>query len=98
MSANRKPTQLESLAAGVIAGAVEGAATYPAEFLKTKAQFASSKGQPVSVCASELTAERRFDCDPQQYRQDERRGGIVLWLGGTDCGQWIEGGRAIHDV
>lgn len=44
---HRKPTQLESLAAGVIAGAVEGAVTYPAEFLKTKAQFASSKGQPV---------------------------------------------------
>ena len=44
---NRKPTQWESLTAGKIAGAVEGAATYPAEFLKTKAQFASSAtGQP----------------------------------------------------
>ena len=38
----RKPTQWESLTAGIIAGAVEGAITYPAEFAKTKAQFASS--------------------------------------------------------
>lgn len=52
---HRKPTQWESLAAGVIAGAVEGAATYPAEFLKTKAQFASSKGQPTGGLISILT-------------------------------------------
>ncbi len=41
MSLQRKPTQYESLLAGVIAGAVEGALTYPADFVKTKAQFAS---------------------------------------------------------
>jgi len=32
-----------SLTAGMIAGAVEGAVTYPAEFVKTKAQFGGSK-------------------------------------------------------
>lgn len=41
---HRKPTQYESLLAGVIAGAVEGAATYPAEFVKTRAQFTANKG------------------------------------------------------
>lgn len=44
---HRRPTQYESLLAGVIAGGVEGAATYPAEFVKTKAQFTSTKG---AVC------------------------------------------------
>ncbi|KAL7420952.1 hypothetical protein Q5752_004906 [Cryptotrichosporon argae] len=44
ISKQRKPRQLESLFAGVVAGGVEGAATYPAEFLKTKAQFASGSG------------------------------------------------------
>jgi solute carrier family 25 citrate transporter 1 len=44
MQQRRKPAQWESLSAGMIAGAVEGAATYPAEFLKTKAQFASKRG------------------------------------------------------
>lgn len=43
MQQRRKPTQWESLFAGVTAGAVEGAVTYPAEFLKTKAQFTGSK-------------------------------------------------------
>jgi solute carrier family 25 citrate transporter 1 len=38
----RKPTQAESLGAGIIAGAVEGFITYPAEFVKTKAQFSRS--------------------------------------------------------
>ena len=48
-SSQRKPNRLESLLAGVVAGAVEGAVTYPAEFVKTKAQFASSsKSSPVS--------------------------------------------------
>jgi solute carrier family 25 citrate transporter 1 len=49
-TAQRKPTQWESLFAGIAAGAVEGAVTYPAEFVKTKAQFAStSKSGPVSL-------------------------------------------------
>ncbi|KAK1924536.1 mitochondrial carrier domain-containing protein [Papiliotrema laurentii] len=45
----RKPTQYESLLAGIIAGSVEGGITYPAEYLKTKAQFASSKGSGPSI-------------------------------------------------
>jgi solute carrier family 25 citrate transporter 1 len=44
----RKPTQLESLSAGMVAGAVEGFITYPAEFVKTKAQFESKVGGKVS--------------------------------------------------
>lgn len=46
---HRKPTQVESLMAGVVAGAVEGFATYPAEFVKTKAQFSSSSSAEVSL-------------------------------------------------
>lgn len=42
MNNRRKPTQAESLGAGIVAGAVEGFATYPAEFVKTKAQFSRS--------------------------------------------------------
>jgi solute carrier family 25 citrate transporter 1 len=46
----RKPTQAESLGAGIIAGAVEGFVTYPAEFVKTKAQFSrSSTGEVSSI-------------------------------------------------
>lgn len=41
---HRKPNQYESLLAGIIAGGVEGAATYPAEFVKTRAQFTATKG------------------------------------------------------
>jgi solute carrier family 25 citrate transporter 1 len=44
----REPSQLTSLTAGVIAGAIEGAVTYPAEFIKTKAQFSRS-GQGAAV-------------------------------------------------
>lgn len=39
------PSQMLSLTAGMIAGAVEGAVTYPAEFVKTKAQFGGSKAE-----------------------------------------------------
>ena len=39
------PSQMLSLTAGMIAGAIEGAVTYPAEFVKTKAQFSGSKAQ-----------------------------------------------------
>lgn len=46
----RKPTQYESLTAGIIAGAVEGAITYPAEFVKTRAQFTKSSAGAVSFC------------------------------------------------
>jgi solute carrier family 25 citrate transporter 1 len=42
---HRKPNQYESLLAGVIAGSIEGAVTYPAEYLKTKAQFSAKPGQ-----------------------------------------------------
>jgi solute carrier family 25 citrate transporter 1 len=42
MNTRRKPTQAESLGAGIVAGAVEGFITYPAEFVKTKAQFSRS--------------------------------------------------------
>ncbi|GFZ50349.1 Tricarboxylate transport protein [Saitozyma sp. JCM 24511] len=41
----RKPSQLASLFCGVTAGAVEGAITYPTEFVKTRAQFSTTKGQ-----------------------------------------------------
>ncbi|ORX37072.1 mitochondrial tricarboxylate transporter [Kockovaella imperatae] len=43
-SANRKPTSYESLMAGVAAGAIEGAITYPTEFVKTRAQFSADAG------------------------------------------------------
>lgn len=46
---SRKPSQLASLFCGVTAGAVEGGITYPTEFVKTQAQFSTTKGQPVSV-------------------------------------------------
>lgn len=46
---HRKPTQIESLFAGMVAGGVEGAVTYPAEFVKTRAQFSGSgKGPGIS--------------------------------------------------
>jgi hypothetical protein len=48
MNARRKPTQAESLGAGIVAGAVEGFITYPAEFVKTKAQFSRSGAGEVS--------------------------------------------------
>ncbi len=41
---SRSLNQYESLFAGVVAGAIEGAVTYPAEFVKTKAQFSVVKG------------------------------------------------------
>lgn len=59
MQQHRKPTQAESLVAGVIAGAVEGFATYPAEFVKTKAQFSSSSSTKVS------TAHQDPECSGQ---------------------------------
>ena len=39
-----------SLASGAFAGAVEGFATYPIEYTKTLAQFATSAGDKVSAC------------------------------------------------
>lgn len=51
MNNRRKPTQAESLGAGIIAGAVEGFITYPAEFVKTKAQFSRSSAGEVSHTA-----------------------------------------------
>ena len=39
----RKPTKLESLFCGVVAGGVESAVTYPTEFLKTQVQFAANR-------------------------------------------------------
>jgi hypothetical protein len=48
MNNRRKPTQAESLGAGIVAGAVEGFITYPAEFVKTKAQFSRSAVGEVS--------------------------------------------------
>jgi len=48
MNTRRKPTQAESLGAGIVAGAVEGFITYPAEFVKTKAQFSRSGAGEVS--------------------------------------------------
>ncbi|KAM0755058.1 citrate transporter [Meredithblackwellia eburnea MCA 4105] len=41
----QKPAPWQSLLAGVIAGAIEGTVTYPAEFLKTRAQFAATAGE-----------------------------------------------------
>ncbi|WVR04909.1 hypothetical protein IAU60_001921 [Kwoniella sp. DSM 27419] len=45
MSRPRPLTQYESLAAGIVAGSIEGAVTYPAEYLKTKAQFSAGRGE-----------------------------------------------------
>lgn len=43
-----------SLASGTIAGAVEGAVTYPADFVKTQVQFHGQSGAKVSLpsCSS----------------------------------------------
>lgn len=38
-----------SLASGTIAGAVEGAVTYPADFVKTQVQFHGQSGAKVSL-------------------------------------------------
>ncbi|KAL8286618.1 hypothetical protein RQP46_004146 [Phenoliferia psychrophenolica] len=44
-----KPAPWQSLFAGVIAGAIEGTVTYPAEFLKTRAQFALVAGNAIKA-------------------------------------------------
>jgi hypothetical protein len=44
-STKRKEQPLHSLVAGAFAGAVEGFATYPTEYVKTQAQFAVAAGK-----------------------------------------------------
>lgn len=44
-STKRKEQPLHSLVAGAFAGAVEGFATYPTEYVKTQAQFAVASGK-----------------------------------------------------
>jgi hypothetical protein len=43
-----------SLTSGTVAGAVEGAVTYPADFVKTQVQFHGSKGGKVRRAPSQL--------------------------------------------
>ncbi|PWN23874.1 mitochondrial tricarboxylate transporter [Microstroma glucosiphilum] len=54
----RKEKPLNSLIAGTISGAVEGFATYPTEFVKTRAQFAVASGSkppgPIEIVRTTL--------------------------------------------
>lgn len=84
----RKPTQWESLAAGMTAGAVEGAATYPAEFLKTKAQFTGTKGAVSFECipreAKTETTGRRHHPHSQRHAPSARRSRSLLGIRRSD--------------
>ncbi|CAO1624346.1 unnamed protein product [Parajaminaea phylloscopi] len=55
----RKEKPLNSLVAGAIAGAIEGFATYPTEFVKTRAQFAVAAGAkppgPIEICRTTVS-------------------------------------------
>lgn len=57
MAPTDKPWQ--SLTAGLIAGAIEGFITYPAELTKTACQFSAKQGAPVSPLAVIQTTFRQ---------------------------------------
>jgi len=91
MNTRRKPTQAESLGAGIVAGAVEGFITYPAEFVKTKAQFSRSGVGEVSSknCSREralTVAEARSRFHRQEYAKNRRSHCVVFRM-------WCFGGR-----
>ncbi|KAL7010158.1 hypothetical protein EMMF5_000178 [Cystobasidiomycetes sp. EMM_F5] len=50
-SSTKKLQPWQSLTAGLVAGAVEGFITYPAEMTKTACQFSAKQGAPVSPLA-----------------------------------------------
>lgn len=101
---HRKPTQAESLMAGVVAGAVEGFATYPAEFVKTKAQFSSSSSTKVGLVnplTYELKADAlvsRYSGYHSRYHPNTRSDRTLLRLGRTGCRKWIKGWCPVHVV
>jgi solute carrier family 25 citrate transporter 1 len=96
---HRKPNQYESLLAGIIAGGVEGAATYPAEFVKTRAQFTASKGS--------VSAAGGLRADPPGRWRDAHHQGDAAKTGHTrpvlgrrraDRRQQSEGGHPVPNV
>jgi hypothetical protein len=99
---SRKPSQLASLFCGVTAGAVEGGITYPTEFVKTQAQFSTTKGQPVSVWklepGSSDSAEPRSDHDPRRHSPDTGFARRLRWFGRPYRWKWVESGSEVHDV
>lgn len=103
MNARRKPTQAESLGAGIVAGAVEGFITYPAEFVKTKAQFSrSGAGEVSSKNRSRervlTVAEARSRFHRQEYAQDRRSHGAVFGMRSFGGRERSESGGALHDL
>lgn len=103
---HRKPTQAESLMAGVVAGAVEGFATYPAEFVKTKAQFSSSSSTKVGVfplSRGEQTWKLteivpRCRGNRERHDQESRCDWTVLRVRRAGSRKWTQGWCAIHVV
>jgi len=92
MDTRRKPTQAESLGAGIIAGAVEGFITYPAEFVKTKAQFSRSAVGEVSHFKSAESVHKlnRPEAGSSLYCQAYNKDGRChrFILGMWSVGRW----------
>jgi hypothetical protein len=58
-----------SLTSGTVAGAVEGAVTYPADFVKTQVQFHGSKGGKVRRAPSQLLPSWARACSDRVLAQ-----------------------------
>jgi hypothetical protein len=104
MNNRRKPTQAESLGAGIVAGAVEGFITYPAEFVKTKAQFSRSAAGEVSRIIEPCRAlklngtEAGGDINCQEHAQNWRSDCFVFRMWSFGCWKWSESWSTLHDL
>jgi hypothetical protein len=103
MNTRRKPTQAESLGAGIVAGAVEGFITYPAEFVKTKAQFSRSGAGEVGTQnrleVRMLTiTETRSRFYRQEYAQNRRDHCAVFRMWGFGGRKRSKSRGAIYDL
>lgn len=103
MNTRRKPTQAESLGAGIVAGAVEGFITYPAEFVKTKAQFSRSAAGEVSsrnqLSANILTRiEAGSDLNREEHAQNWRFHCPILGMWSFGGWKRSESGCALYDL
>jgi len=103
MNVRRKPTQAESLGAGIVAGAVEGFVTYPAEFVKTKAQFSRSGAGEVSsknrMRGWVLTRiEARSSVHRQEHSQDWRNYCAVFRMWSFGGWKRSESWSPLHDL
>jgi hypothetical protein len=95
---SRKPSQYESLLAGIIAGSVEGAVTYPTEFVKTQAQFASRSNGPVRKPSLWRYAVMLIPCsetkrcgDNYAYGSTKGHQRVVFGIRGSDSWEWPQG-------